>query len=210
MKSLLTFLLTCAIAMSSMIQVGCTPQQELAVVSDIGKFLPAVTNVADAVCAFTPAAPICLGGVAAVAASSKVLQTALQNYFTAKVNGTIPAGVIASLSGAITTFEGDASNILGAVHVVDPSKVAPIEAMAAAAEVLLSIVESLLPPVAPANQLRFTASTKTLSAVSLTSAVTSYNAKVAACEKALPYKKSLKRVHIHNVAMRVVSFGRLT
>lgn len=204
-KKFLTFLLTCAVAMSTMVTVACTPQQKLAVVQDIQKFLPVVTNVADAVCGFTPAAPVCLGGVTAVSASAGILDTALVNYFTAQASGTVPPGLVAALNQAISTFEGDAGNILASVRVLNPTLQTEIETLAGAAQVMLAVVEGLLP--STGAQLKFAAAKPTN--FNMKTFVDDYNNKVAVTQKLLPRSVSLKQVHMHNGFARYISAGYL-
>jgi hypothetical protein len=204
-KKVFSYLLACAVAMSTMATVACTPQQKLAVVTDIQKFLPVVTNVANAVCGFTPAATVCLGGVTAVSASAGILDTALVNYFTAQANGTVPPGVIAALAQAIGTFETDAGNILDSVRVLNPTLQTEIESLAAAAQVLLAVVEGLLPSVG--QTAKFAASKP--ANFDLNVFVVDYNAKVAASQKLLPRNIALKKVHVHSVVARYATAGWL-
>lgn len=204
-KKVLTFLLTCAVAMSTMVTVACTPQQKLAVVQDIQKFLPVVTNVADAVCGFTPAAPICLGGVTAVSASAGVLNTALVNYFSAQASGTVPPGIVAALNQAISTFEGDAGEILASVRVLNPTLQTEIETLAGAAQVMLAVVEGLLP--STGAQLKFAAAKP--SNFNLKSFVADYNNKVEVSQKLLPRNVALKKVHMHSGFVRYITAGAL-
>ena len=203
-KKVLTFLLTCAVAMSTMVAVGCTPQQKLAVVNDIQKFLPVVSNVADAVCGFSPAAPVCSGGVTAVTACG-ILDTALVNYYTAQATGTVPPGIIAALNQAISTFEGNATNILDSVRILNPALQQEIQDLAAAAQVFLGVVEGLLP--STGAQLKFAASRP--SNFDLKAFVDDYNGKVAVCQKWVPAKVSLKKIHIHSAFARYVTAGYL-
>lgn len=204
-KKFLTFLLTCAVAMSTMVTVACTPQQKLAVVNDIQKFLPLVSNVADAVCGFLPGSPVCVGGVAVVTASAGILDTALVNYFTAQASGTVPPGIIAALNQAITTFEGDASNILDSVRVLNPTLQQEIQDLVAAAQVFLGVIEGLLP--STGAQLKFAASRP--SNFDLKAFVDDYNGKVAVSRKWVPAKVSLKKIHIHSGFARYITAGYL-
>ncbi|MCU1305198.1 MAG: hypothetical protein JWQ87_5482 [Candidatus Sulfotelmatobacter sp.] len=198
-------LLCCAIAALPI--VGCTNAQRLQVVTDIKTFLPAVTNVAEAVCAFTPAAPICIGGVAAVSGSANALDTWLVNYFTAKQNGTVPPGTIASLNAAITQFEADATNILDAVRILDPSKQAEIQALAAAASILLAAAETLFPStVVQPTSLKF-AHLAPATKFDLGKWTSDYNAKVDAAQKKLPRNVNLKKVHLHGTLARFATAG---
>lgn len=203
MRRVLAFALSCAVAMSTMVTVACTPQQKLAVVTDVERFIPVVTNVADAVCSFTPAAPVCVGGVAAVSASAKVLNTALVNYFTAQADGTVPPGVVAALSQAIATFQADAGNILSSVRVLDPAVQTKIQALTAAAQVLLSVVEGFLPSVG--QTAKFAAARP--AHFDMTEFVVDYNAKVAATQPLIPRSVGLKKVHMHSAVMRYMSLG---
>lgn len=204
-KKVLTFLLTCAVAMSTMVTVACTPQQKLAVVNDIQKFLPIVTNVADAVCGFTPGAPVCLGAVTAVSASAGVLDTALVNYYTAEASGTVPPGIIAALNQAISSFEGDAGNILDAVRVLNPTLQTEIETLAGAAQVMLAVVEGLLP--STGAQLHFAAARP--SNFNAKAFVDDYNVKVDVSQKLLPRSVKLKKVHLHSAFARYITAGYL-
>jgi hypothetical protein len=106
--------------------------------------------------------------------------------------------VLNALSGAITQFEADASQILDAVHVLDPVKQQQVAALAAAASTLLAVIESLLP--ATGAQLKFAASRP--SNFNLSDFARDYNVKTATCEKWLPRGTKLKRVHVHNVLLR--------
>lgn len=202
-----TALLTLWVTMLA--SVACTPQQGLAVVQDIQKFTPAVINVATAICDFTPAAAICATAGTAVSASAAILETALTNYYTALANGTVPPSVLQEVAIAIATFENDANNILTAVHVVDPIHQREVEAVAAAASVLLAVVEALFP--STASQKLFAAHLPSGGAAgfSLNAWCGQYNSKVSVLEKSLPGSRKLVRVHDHNFAMRVVSFGSL-
>jgi hypothetical protein len=184
---------------------ACTTAQKLAVVTDIQKFLPAVTNVADSVCAFLPAAPICTGAVAAVTASAGILDTALVNYFTALNSGTVPPGILALLQQAITTFEADAGNILDAVRILNPALQLEIQAIATAASVLLAVVEGLLPVVVSAT--RFRVSTPAPSSFNLSTWVVDYNGKVATLQRQMPRNVTLKKIHVHSLFVRIVSVG---
>jgi len=195
------------ICLALTITPACSSQQSLAVVTDIGKFLPAITNVADAVCAFVPAAPVCATSVASVTASANILITALKDYYTAQANGAVPSGILAALSQAITTFEADAANILDAVHLVNPAFQSEVEALAAAAQVLLAVVEGLLPPtVAGTVTFKFAASAQP-KGFTLVGWTTSYNAKVDACEKYMPRTVTLKHIHVHGLLIRILTLG---
>jgi hypothetical protein len=196
-----------ALLVSLTLTVACTPQHKLAVVTDIEKFIPAITNVADAVCAFTPAAPICAAGVTAVSASAKILDAALVNYFTAEANGTVPPGIVSALQQAVTTFESDAGNILDAVHVVDAAHQLEIEAIAASASVLLGVVESLLPSTVTANKFKVQAASA--KSFNLSAWTVDYNGKVAYCQKHLPRSVTLKSVHVHSAIARYGTLGLL-
>jgi len=193
--------------MGTMSVTACTPQQKLTVVTDILKFVPVVTNVADAVCGFTPSATICTGAVTAVSASAAILDTALVNYFTAEANGTVPPGIIAALQQAITTFENDAANILGAVRVLDPVLQAEIQTIVAAASFLLGVIETLFPTLAVAGvKLKFGA-TPSPAGFTLGSFVTDYNKKVAVCQTYVPSNVKLQRVHVHSLVLRIATLG---
>jgi hypothetical protein len=186
---------------------ACTTAQKLAVVTDIQKFLPAVTNVADAVCAFSPAAPVCTGAVAAVTASAGILSTALKNYYTAQASGAVPPGIVAALQQAITTFEGDAGNILDAVKILNPALQLEIEAVASAASVLLAVIETLLPAPVAAAAIRFRASAPPANTFNLSTWTVDYNAKLATLQKAVPRTVTLKKVHVHSAVVRYASLG---
>jgi len=202
-KRIFSFLLACNIGIFSMLAVGCTPQQKLAVVTDIQKFLPVVTDVADAICAFTPTAPVCLGGVAAVSSSASILDSALVSYYTAEASGAVPPTIVAALSQAIATFEANASQILGAVRILDPLRQAEIEAIVSAAQLLLSVVETLFPSLATAQmQLKFGAVAP--AGFSLNSFAGTFNKNVSTINKQyMPRGVTLKKVHVHNVLLRV-------
>lgn len=179
---------------------GCTTAQKLAVVQDVQKFIPVITNVADAVCGFEPSNGICTGAVASVSASATVLATALTNYYTAQSSGTVPAGIIAALNQAITTFEANASQILDAVHVLNPQLQTEIIALVTAAQVLLAVIESLLPTTSVT--LRFTSVQKPAN-FSLNSFAGDYNTKVKLAQKYMPRNVNLKMVHVHSIFLRV-------
>jgi len=152
--------------------------------------------------------PLSVGGVAAVSASADVLDTALVNYFTAEANGTVPPGILAALSQAITTFESDASNILDAVRVLNPALQAEIMAIVAAAQVLLSVIESLLPATVAAHvHLRFRKDAP--ANFNLNSYVSDYNTKVTACQKYMPKTVKLSKIHIHSAFERIITVGIL-
>ena len=198
---------TIAVLMISMtltpmlLTTGCTTAQKLAVVQDVQKFIPVITNVADAVCGFEPSNGICTGAVASVSASANVLATALTNYYTAQSSGTVPAGVIAALNQAITTFEANASQILDAVHVLNPQLQTEIIALVTAAQVLLAVIEGLLPTTTGVT-LRFSNVQKPAN-FSLNSFAGDYNSKVKICQKYMPRNVSLKMVHAHSIFLRV-------
>jgi hypothetical protein len=202
-KKVLSFVLSCTVAMGTMFALACTPQQKLAVVTDVQKFIPVVTNVVDAVCAFTPAAAVCTGAATAVSSSAAILDAALVSYFTAEANGTVPPTIIAALSQAISTFEADATNILGAVRILDPTRQAEIAAIAAAAQVLLSVIETLFPTLATASMHLAFGATKP-PGFSLNSFAGSYDKNVDVCNaKYMPRGVSLKKIHAHNVFLRM-------
>jgi hypothetical protein len=206
-RAILALVLSCTMLASTMFQTGCTAQQKLAVVQEINTFIPVVTNVGDAICDFDHTAAICIGAVNSVSASAQILVTALTNYYQAEANGTVPPGILSALSNAINQFEGDASNILGAIHVLDQAHQQLIEGLAAAASALLAVIESTFPSLAGA-QLRFQASRPPT--FNLTGWVKDYNAKVATLEKSLPRNsKKLARVHAHGLAARLLTAGIL-
>lgn len=187
---------------------ACTPQEKLAVVTDIQKFTPVIINLAEAVCAFTPAAPICVAGGAAVGASANILETALVNYYKAQAQGAVAPGIVAALQQAISVFEGDASNILEAVHVVDSVHQAQIIGLAAAASVLLGLIESLLPAGIQTNG-KFKASAPAAGQFDLNKWVGDYNATVESTQKSLPRNVKLKKVHVHSATARYLTVGIL-
>ena len=201
MKKLLSLIFACTVAMSTM--TACTPQQKLAVVNDINAFLPVVTNVADAVCAFTPTAVVCTGAVTAVTSSAQILNSALVAYFTAEANGTVPPTIVAALSQAISTFEANASQILGAVRILDPVRQAEIEAIVASAQLLLGVIETLFPSLATANVTLKFGATKPAS-FSLNSFAGTYGKQVDQANKFMPRNMQLKKVHAHNVILRIL------
>jgi hypothetical protein len=202
-KRILSFVFACTIAMSTMFSLGCTPQQKLSVVTDIQNFIPVVTNVADAVCAFTPTATICTGAVTAVSSSAAILNSALVAYYTAEAAGTVPPTIVSALSQAIATFEANAQNILGAVRILDPVRQAEIEAIVASANVLLGVVETLFPSLATANMAMKFGATKP-AAFSLNSFAGTYDKQVDAANRFMPRTVSLKKVHAHNVLLRIL------
>jgi|HubBroStandDraft_5_1064220.scaffolds.fasta_scaffold42294_5 hypothetical protein len=197
---------------SMVVTPGCTIQQQEAVVQDVAKFIPVVTNVAEAVCSFTPAAAICAAGSTIVTASSQALITALNNYYAALSNGTVPPTILGALQAAIASFENDASNILNAIHVVDAKHQQDIEGLVAAASALLGVIELLFPQAATAQvQLRFSASRTVVktSDFNMGAWVKDYNATVDITKKKLPRNVTLKKVHYHNAFARAVTFGHL-
>lgn len=195
-----------AICISLVSAPACTTAQKLAVVGDVQRFIPAITNVADSVCAFTGTAPICVAGVSSVTASANVLITALQNYYQAEANGVAPPSVVQALQTAVTTFEADAAAILDAVHVLDPAHQALVEGLAASAGVLLAVIETLIPGTVTAAKFKANAPTR---AFDLNSWVKDYNARAESLQKQLPRAVTLKKVHYHGLAVRMLSFGGL-
>lgn len=186
------------LCVAMMVMPGCSAAT---VIADIGKFAPAVINVAEAVCAFTPAAPICLTAGPAVQASTNVLITALNNYYAAQAAGSTSPTIVQDLQTAISTFEANASQILDAVHVVDAAHQADVEAVAAAAATLLAVIESLLPAQVTAN--KFSAS-RPKTVFNLNAWTGDYNAKVDTLQHSLPRNVTLKHVHAHPLLLRVI------
>ena len=196
-----------ALCSTTMFTTGCNT---LTVVTDVQKFVPVITNVADAVCGFVPNATVCTGAVASVSASANILAQALVDYYNAQSAGAVPASILSALQQAITVFEANAANILDAVHVLNPMLQSEIEAIVAAASVLLGVIETLLPATAVTGvTLKFTANQPAKGAFSLSGFVSDYNTKVDACQKLIPRNVTLHKIHVHALALRVVTFGLL-
>jgi hypothetical protein len=199
-------LLCCCAAVVPVAETGCTTAQKLQVVTDIKVFLPAVTNIADAVCAFLPAAPVCVGGVTAVTSSAGILDEALINYYTALSQGAVPPSVLQALSQAITTFESNAANILDAVRLLNPLEQKNIEGLLGAAQLLFAAAETLFPSAAvPAGALKFTRYAQPQFDIKAWTA--EYNKKVDAANKTMPRSVTLRKVHINGLFVRLGTFG---
>jgi hypothetical protein len=207
----LAVVLLCASLITATIPLtSCTTSQQLNVVTDIQKFLPAITNIATVVCSYALTSPICANsnGITSITSSAAILDQALINYYTAKANGTIPPGIVAALQEAITIFESNAGAILDAVHVLSPSTQMEVEGIVAAASILLAVVEGLLPSAVSATKFS-AAKPANASNFDISVWVGDYNSKVSVVEKVLPRNVTLKKIHVHNLFMRLVTAGIL-
>lgn len=139
-KTALALALSCVMIIST----SCSLTQATTVVSDIQKFLPAVTNVLAAVCAFE-SDPLCASGAAQFETAANNAIAIAQAYLTAAKAGTATPAMWNELNAAFITLENQAANIFALVHVSDPTIQLEIEALVASAQALLAVIESLEP-----------------------------------------------------------------
>jgi hypothetical protein len=91
---------------------------------------------------------------------------------------------------------------------LNPTLQLEIEALVAAAQVGLGVVESLLPAAVVATVALKFSSVRT-SNFSLPEYVSDYNAKVKVAQKFMPRNVSLKKIHIHSAFARYGTAGWL-
>ena len=147
MKSLLAFVLCCAVAIGTMPLTACNSATALA---DVQKFEPVVINALVLACAIQSGLPIC-GAMQTTITNDYNLVVQLWTDWNAAVKaGTATSALWNDLNAAFTVFEEDSSAIFAAAVGLNAPE---LTAIVAAAQVLLSVIESLFPS-APAGVLK--------------------------------------------------------
>lgn len=209
---ILSLLLAIIVASATMTMVapmtGCTTQQAQTVVTDIQKFMPAVTNIAAAVCGVI-VNPLC-GTIDKifVADATTALQIA-NDYLTAVAKGTNTASAWQLMDAALQTMYTDADKIFAMITVVPQTMASSIQALIGSAQVLLAVIETVIPgnPSAPKAMSAHYAAHLPAGRFDLSKWTAEYNANVKEAQKVLPRNVSLKTVHVHSTALRVVTLG---
>lgn len=207
MKHVLAFALCCSIAIGTMPFVACNSSAALA---DVKKFEPVVINALVLACAFSPAAPVCGTGQATITADYNLVIKVWTDYNAAVAAGTSTAAMWNDLNAAFTTFEQDSASIFTLASGLNQPE---ITAIVAAAQVLLGAIEALF-PAAPVGATR--PKSAVFASVSrgrasydktwLKGWIADYNVKVGTAQKAHPTVK-IKKVHYHDFALRMATFG---
>ncbi len=142
------YLLAIAVAVSTMAMTACNEQ---AVLNDVERFAPAITDVLIVACEFTTS-PLCAVGGPILTASEQELFTIWQAYITAQANGTATPGLWNDLNSALETLVTQSENVFALAHVVNGVHQQEVLDLATAAEGLLAVIESFLPatPATPA------------------------------------------------------------
>jgi hypothetical protein len=142
------YLLAVAVAVSTMAMTGCNEQ---AVLNDVERFAPAITDVVVVACEFT-VSPLCATAGPVLTAAEKELFAVWQAYITAQANGTATPGLWNDLNAALQTMITQSENVFALAHVVNGVHQQEVLDVADAAEGLLAVIESFLPasPVTPA------------------------------------------------------------
>jgi hypothetical protein len=212
MKKLLTFVLSCAVAMSTMVAIApltaCNSASLLAKVED---FQPVVMDALNLFCAIQPGDVICTPTFLAKINSDYTLATTLwSDYLTAVANGTETAAAYNILNAAFQVYEQDASLIFQAIPQLNSPTIA---AIVAAAQVLLAAIEVMFPDapagVAVEKPALFRAHAVGKSQYTkawLSGWISDFNQKIDVAQKAYPGVK-LHKVHLHNVRLGVVKLG---
>src|SRR5580692_8224835 len=108
LKKFLTFLLTCAIAMSTMVTTGCSSSQALA---DVTKFEPVVLNVLNLACVISPGAPLCGTATALITSDYNTVIQLWTAYNANVAAGTSTVAAWNDLNAAFQTFEQDSAAV---------------------------------------------------------------------------------------------------
>src|ERR1700691_104121 len=147
-KRIGAYLLACAVAVSTMSLTGCNQQ---AVLGDVERFAPAITDVLIVSCEFT-ASPLCATAGPLLATAEQELFAVWQAYITAQANGTVTPGLWNDLNSAVQTLISQSENVFALAHVVNGAHQQEVLALATAVEGLLAVIETFLPapPASPA------------------------------------------------------------
>jgi len=200
-------LLTCAVAMGTMVTTGCSSAQAL---TDVSKFEPVVIDALTLACTIDPSLPACGTGQATIQSDYNLLVKVWGDYNTAVTNGTATVAQWNYLNAVFTTFEQDSSAILSAGLSLNAPE---LQAIVDSAQVLLAAVEVMFPS-APAGAQSaksavFTAKAKPASVYGsawLQGWIKDYNAKCDVAQKAHPTVK-LHKVHYHGAIVRYGTLG---
>lgn len=141
MRQVSALLLVALLALGTLPATSCGSQ---AVLTDVERFGPVVTDVLVAACGFT-VSPLCTTLGPEINAAEQKLFTLWQAYITAQKNGTATPGLWNDLNAALSVVIAQAQQVFSLVHVINPAKQAEILAMATAAEGLLAVIETFLP-----------------------------------------------------------------
>ena len=191
-----------AIGSLTMTQTACSTSQ---IITDVERFLPAVLNIITVVSAFN--------GVNYSNLQAKVQQDAVDvEKLVQDYQQTNSVGIWNNLNAAFTVFEQDASTIFQLANIVNGNAQNKVLLMVGAAQTLLAIIESLVPPppASVANQsARMFATHAPTAKLTLGQWVDSYNKTIAIkTGDAKVDKLKLKQIHIHSWVVRQVTFHR--
>jgi hypothetical protein len=149
-RNLLSLVLACAIAASTMPTTACNSQTAL---TELEKFGPVITNLLTVACEFNPT-PLCGTGAALLTEAQKHVVVLWQAYLAAQSKGTATPALWNDLNSALDVLISHSSDVFSLAHVVNGQNQRDVLAMASATEALLAVIESLLPPnPAPTNAL---------------------------------------------------------
>src|ERR1035438_4929068 len=153
MKSLLAFVLSCAIAIGTMPLTACNSATALA---DVQKLEPVVVNALVLACAVSSGLPICGAMQSTIAADYSLVVKLWTDYNAAVKAGTATQGLWNDLNAAFIVFENDSAAIFAAAGGLN---VPEITAIVAAAQILIGVIETLFPasPTGTASPSKFKA-----------------------------------------------------
>jgi hypothetical protein len=140
-KRIGSYLLAVAIAVSTMAMTGCNEQ---AVLADVERFAPAITDVVVVACEFT-VSPLCATAGPILTAAEQRLFTIWQAYITAQANGSATPGLWNDLNAALADLVTQSQNVFALAHIVNGVHQQEVLDVADAAEGLLAVIESFLP-----------------------------------------------------------------
>lgn len=141
-RKLFSFVLACIVAMGTMPLMGCNKQ---AVLNDVQKFAPAVTNLLTIACEFT-ASPLCATGGALLNAAEQHLFTVWQGFLDQEQKGSTQPGAWNDLNAALQDLITKSQDVFALTHVVNAQHQNEVLAVAASVQALLAVIESFLPP----------------------------------------------------------------
>jgi len=212
LKKLFTFVLTCAVAMGTMVAIApltaCNSASLLAKVED---FQPVVIDALNLFCAIKPGESICTATFLAQINNDYTTATQLwADYLKAVTAGTATTEAYNVLNAAFQTYEQDANLIFQAIPQLNNPTIAKV---VAAAQVFLAAIEVMFPE-APAGNASARPALFKAHAIGrtqynkewLSGWISNFNDQISVAHKMYPNVK-LSKVHLHHFKVGTATLG---
>jgi hypothetical protein len=214
-KKLFTFVLTCAVAMGTMVAIApLTACNSASLLNKVEAFEPVVLDGLNLFCAIRPSESICAPAFLSKIGSDYTTVTQLwSEYLTAVTAGTATTEAYNVLNAAFQVYENDANQIFSLISQLNNPTVS---AVMAAAEVLLAAIEVMFPnaPAAgnavsmskPALFAAHAVGRTTYDKAWLSGWIKDFNTKVDTAHAQYPNVK-LSKVHLHHFKVGTAQLG---